>query len=171
MPQPDYVPLRPADRVRPTERLPAPDAWRPDRPADIETPRQPEGPRLGSAGPDQGYGVKLAKQFDDRLVLGAGEHIDDAIAGCLAVALKRAAVFGRAPVIYDFEFAYTLWGFLGGAPDDLVETRRGLFEVASHHYEAQRAIADAVPEPTLRLSPSEVSERLRAWKHLLKLQK
>ena len=39
--------------------------------------------------------------------------------GCLNIALKRASMFGRAPVIYDLEFAYSLFGFLGGAPAEL----------------------------------------------------
>lgn len=167
MPQPDYVPLRPADKVRPTERLPVPDGWMPDRPADLDVVRQPVGRQMGRPGPDQGYGLKLAKRFVDRLQLAKGEHAEDAIAGCLAVGLKRAASFGRAPVIYDFEFAFTLWGFLGGGPDELIEARRPLFEAAGHHYEDQRAIADAVPEDTLRLSPVQVAQQLADWRRLI----
>lgn len=124
---------------------------------------------MGQPGPDQGYGLKLAKRFADRLVLEQGEHLDDVIAGCLPVALRRAALFGRAPVIYDFEHAYTLWGFLGEAPTELVRARSQLFESASHHYEYQRVIADSVPEGTLRMSPAQVAERLSGWRDLLDL--
>ena len=77
--------------------------------------------------------------------------------------------FGRAPAIYDLIFAFTLWGFLGGAPDDLVAARAPLFRSAAHHYEAQRAIADAVRAETLRLTPEQVAERLDAWRELLDL--
>lgn len=167
MPQPDYVPLKATDRVRPAERLPVPDDWRPTRPGDITTVGQPTGPLTGSAGPDQGYGLKLARHFLDRIKLEEHEHAEDAVWGCLAVALKRASLFGRAPVIYDFEFAYTLWGFLDGAPSDLIEYRKSLFEAASHHYEDQRAIADAVPEETLRLTPAQVGGRLSSWRSLV----
>ncbi len=167
MPQPDYVPLRATDRVRPAERLPVPDDWRADRPGDIDTVGQPSGPRMGSAGPDQGYGLKLARHFLDRIKLGEHEHAEDAVMGCLAVALKRASLFGRAPVIYDFELAYTLWGFVGDAPSDFVAYRKPIFEAAGHHYEDQRAIADAVPESTLRMTPAQVAERIGTWRSLI----
>ena len=67
--------------------------------------------------------------------------------------MRRAARFGRAPVIHDLTLAFTLWGFLGGAPADLVAAREPLFRAASHHYQVQRTIADCVPESTLRLTP------------------
>jgi hypothetical protein len=169
MPQPDYVPLRSSDRVRPAERLPVPDAWRPDRPAEIRSVRQPTGTRMGNPGPDQGYGHKLAHHFADRLLLAEGEHLEDAVAGCLPVALKRAAIFGRAPVVHDFELAFTLWGFLGDAPNDLVAARAPLFEAAAEHYDDQRAIADAVPEETLRMTPAEVAAGVADWRRLIRL--
>jgi hypothetical protein len=91
----------------------------------------------------------------------------------LAVALKRASLFGRAPVIHDLTIAFTLFGFLDAdADDELVAWRRSLFEEVSnpHHYVEQRAIADLVPESTLRLSPSEVTARHDTdWRSLLDL--
>jgi hypothetical protein len=71
--------------------------------------------------------------------------------------------------VYDLTFAFTLWGFLGGAPEDLIEARGPLFRSASHHYLAQRAIADAVLEETLRLTPEGVAERIGQWRELLVL--
>jgi hypothetical protein len=51
-----------------------------------------------------------------------------------------------------------------------VALRRPLFEGASHHYEEQRDIADAVPESTLRLPHAEVATRFPAeWRTLLGL--
>src|SRR5438067_2496264 len=102
----------------------------------------PAGPRLGSQGPDLGYGMKLARRLLDRMAVPDGESADDALAGCFAVGTKRASSFGRAPVIYDFEIAFTLWGWTAGAPADLIAFRRPLFQGASHHYEYQRDIAD-----------------------------
>jgi hypothetical protein len=165
--QPDYVPLTAADRVRAVERLPPAGPWRADRPADLATPGMPKGPRLGSQGPDLGYGIKLARTFADRLVLTEGETVSDAIAGAFAVGTKRSSLFGRAPVIYDYELAFTLWGLLAGAPADLVAFRQPLFRGAAHHYEQQRAIADHVPEATLRLAPADVRSRLGEWRTLL----
>ena len=167
MPQPEYVPIASSDRVRPAERLPVPHQWRADRPADLDEPEQPSGPAMGTPGPDQGYGLKLARAFADRLVLSEGISVEDAIRGCLGVALRRAALYGRAPVLYDFELAFTLWGFLGGAPDEVVRERRPLFEAASHHYWDQRAISDRVPDETLGLTPAQVRDRLGDWRSLV----
>ena len=168
MAQPDYVPLAPNDKVRSPERLPAAKEWHATRPGELPGLRPPEGDMFGSQGPDQGYGLKLAKSFKDKLELTEGEHADDAISGCLGVGLKRASLFGRAPVIYDFELAFTLWGFLGDAPRDLVELRKSLFAEAGHHYWDQRVIVDRVPESTLRLTPAQVRERVAGgWRELL----
>ena len=169
MPQPDYVPISSADRVRPVERLPVPEGWRADRPAETWREGPPAGDRFGNVGPDQGYALKLARQFKDRLRLTSGEHAEDVVAGCVGVATKRAALFGRAPVVYDLELAFTLFGFLDGAPSELVEFRKPLFQAAEHHYWDQRAIADLVPESTLRLKPVDVAQRLNDWRSLLSL--
>lgn len=167
MAQPDFVPVSDGDRVRTADVLPSPGRWTASRPGEIEGLRPPEGRSFGSTGPDQGYGLKLAKRFVDRLELQEGEHAADAVSGCLAVALRRASRNGRAPVIYDFEFAFTLFGFLGGAPADLVEFRRPYFASASHDYWDQRGIADLVADETLALSPGDVRARLSDWPTLL----
>jgi hypothetical protein len=83
--------------------------------------------------------------------------------------MKRAAGYGRAPVIHDLTLAFTLWGFLVGAPADLVAAREPLFRSASHHYQVQRTIADCVPEATLRLTPVQVAERIDDWTQLIVL--
>ena len=167
MAQPDFVPMTLGDRVRTADVLPIPDRWEATRPGELEGLRPPEGRSFGNTGPDQGFGLKLAKRFKDRLELQSGEHAEDAISGCLAVALRRAAKFGRAPVIYDFELAFTLFGFLGGAPSDLLEFRRPYFDAASHDYWDQRDIADLVAEETLALSPADVRGRLSEWRSML----
>lgn len=166
MAAPDYVPVSLAQRPRPGKRLPPPLAWTATRPGDL-VGRQPVGRQLGSPGPDQGYGLALAKRFGDRLTLAVGEDTEDALAGCLAVALSRASLFGRAPVVYDLELAFTLFGYLGGGNDALVTFRRPLFTGVSHHYDDQRALADLVPESTLRLTPAQVRQRLGDWRSLL----
>jgi hypothetical protein len=167
VPQPEYVPLTEADKVRPVERMPVPDGFFLDRPGELPGLRPPVGPRFGSPGPDQGYGLKLARRLADRVVVASGEQVEDALAGGVLVGLKRASIFGRAPVIYDMELALTLWGFLGSPPADLVAFRQPLFEGASHHYWDQRGIVDRTPESTLRLTPAEVAGRLGEWRRLL----
>jgi alkanesulfonate monooxygenase SsuD/methylene tetrahydromethanopterin reductase-like flavin-dependent oxidoreductase (luciferase family) len=165
--QPSFVPIGEADQVRPAYQLTVPSIWTQSRPSELTSAVRPVGPQLGSPGPDQGFALKLAHRFVDRLILSAGESAEDAVAGCTAVGMRRCARFGRAPAIYDLTFAFTLWGFLGGAPDDLVTWRGPLFRSASHHYLAQRKIADSVREETLRLTPEEVAERLDDWRSML----
>ena len=167
MAQPEYVPLAAADRVRPAERLPPHGGWRQDRPAEIKKFGPPTGRFFGKPGPDQGYALTLAEAFRDRLQLQPGEHAADAIVGCLGVALRRASLFGRAPIMHDLTLAFTLWGFLGGAPEALLEYRFPLFSGASHEYGQQRDIVDRVAESTLRLTPDQVAERLAGdWRSL-----
>lgn len=167
MTQPEHVPLQASDRVRPSAILPPPGKWYLDRPAELTGLAPPSGPRFGSPGPDLGYGLKLAHRFEDRLQLADGEHHKDVVAGCFACGSRRAASFGRAPVIYDMEWAYTLWGYLGGAPDDLVVWRKPMFRGAAEHYWDQRKIVDAVRAETLKLSPAQVRARLESWRDLL----
>jgi hypothetical protein len=165
--QPPHVPLQESDRVRPSSLLPPPAAWYTDRPGELRQPIQPTGPRLGSPGTDLGYGLMLARRMEDRLEVPEGEHLEDAVAGCFACGARRAASLGRAPVIHDMEWAYGLWGYLGGAPDDLVRWRSDLFRGAAEHYWDQRRIVDTVKPETLRLTPAQVRDRLSSWKELL----
>ncbi len=160
MTQPDYVPLADTDRVRPSDRLPAPAAWVPDRPGDLSGVAPPSGRGFGSAGPDLGYGMKLALRLRDQLVLTEEESVEDAVAGCFACGARRASVFGRAPVIHDMRWSYTLWGFLGAAPESLVAFRVPRFRGAAHDYDVQRALVDGVAPAALRLTPEQVGERL-----------
>lgn len=147
--------------------LPPARSWSNDRPGALGA-SQPTGPGMGNPGPDQGYALRLARSFEDRLVLAGGEHAEDAVAGCIGVALRRASIFGRAPVIHDLTVAFTIWGFLGDAPPELVALRHPLFQAVSHHYADQRAIVDMVPEATLRLVHGEVVRRFPAdWRELL----
>lgn len=169
MAQPEYVPVTDRDRVRVSERLPTPGRWGFSRPGEVrQEGGQPRGAHFGVAGPDQGYALRLAERLVPKLVLQAGEHRDDAVAGCLGVALKRAAIYGRAPVLPDLELAFTLWGFLGDPPEALLAYRKPRFEAAAHHYNDRRAIVDSVPEDTLRSTPADVRARLAGeWRTLL----
>ncbi len=169
MTQPSFVPVVEADQVRRAHQLHVPAIWTTSRPSELRGTRAPAGAFLGTPGPDQGFALKLARRFEDRLVLAPGEHAEDAVWGCTAVAMRRSACFGRAPVIHDLTLAFTLWGFLDGAPADLVAAREPLFRAAAHHYQVQRSIADCVPESTLRLTPGQVAERLGGWRDLVEL--
>lgn len=166
MAAPEYVPTNRELQPRRGLPLPPPRRWIANRPAELGA-EQPHGPSLGTPGPDQGYALSLAARFHGRLTLdGVTEH--DAIAGCLGIALQRASHFGRAPVIHDLDIAFRIWGFLGGAPAELVSMRNPLFEAASHHYWDQRAIVDRIPTETLRMTHQDVAARFPAeWRVLV----
>ena len=169
MAAPQYVPSTLAEQPRRGLDLPPAGRWVSDRPGDLPS-RQPVGKQLGRPGPDQGYALKLARQFEARLQVVAPERPEDAVAGCVAVAMARSALFGRAPIVHDLDIAFRIWGFLGDAPSELIELRLPLFEACSHDYGAQRTIVDHVPEATLRLSHGEVASRFPGdWRSLLSL--
>ncbi len=139
-----------------------PESWVAGRPGELIDPGQPSGERLGVQGPDQGYALRLARQFDERLKLQQGEHRNDVVKGCVGVALKRAARYGRAPVKGDLEAAFGLFGFFDESPgSDLVAARRKLFEgVASHHhYREARDVVDLVPSDVLDGTVADVLAR------------
>lgn len=171
MAAPEHVPVDRSQPVRAYESPPRrPESWLSDRPAEVVEDGQPRGDRLGNQGPDQGYALLLARRFEGKLTLGSGEHEKDALAGAVGVALKRASLFGRAPVVHDLTIALTIWGFLGEAPKELVELRTHLFEEVwhPHHYAELRGVVDLVPEAVLRMTPAQATEAHRAdWRSLL----
>ena len=173
---PEYVPTRPGDEVRVYGSPPRrPESWWADRPADFaDEHRQPTGALLGNQGPDQGYALKLAPLLGPELVLTDGEHLHGALAGIVAVGLKRASILGRAPVIHDLRIAATLFGFLDQHADAvLVRLRRTLFEEVHHfhHYTELRHIADMIDPDVLRQSPEQVRARYDAgWRDQLTLE-
>lgn len=178
MAAPEFVPTKPNDHPRAYASPPRrDDDWQPDRPGElVTTGGQPsvDAGRMGAPGPDQGYLLKLVPLLRDELQLTAGEHRSDVETGGVAIAMKRASLFGRAPMIHDLRVAYTVWGFLdASAPAELVAERTARFEGVhhtAHHYPELRAVADAVPEATLRLNPAEAASASAAdWRSLLVL--
>jgi hypothetical protein len=170
MAAPKFAPLDPTAHPRGYESPPyVPDRWVADRPAEVDG-RQPTGRALGYQGPDQGYALTLASRVRPKLQLAPGESADDAIAGVVSIATRRASLYGRAPVMHDLTIALTAWGFLDPSPPaELVAKRRELFMgVGSEHgYFEARHIADMVPESTLRLTPDEANAAYPAnWREL-----
>jgi hypothetical protein len=172
MAAPKFTPVSPVDDARGYESPDhIPTGWTNNRPGDLRG-RQPQGALLGYQGPDQGYALALAGRLRDDLHLQKGDDADDALAGVTAIGLRRASLFGRAPVIHDLRIGATMWGFLDAdPPDELVWLRRRLFEGlanVAHHYGALRALVDSVPESTLRMTPEQVQTAYPAqWRDLL----
>jgi hypothetical protein len=169
---PRFRPVPPTERPRyyasPDH---VPEQWMPDRAGEIEG-FQPEGPQLAAQGPDQGYALRIASELRPKLQLQPGENGDDVIAGCLGVALRRASLYSRAPVVHDLNIAFTIWGFYDPQPPaDLVALRRTLFEglrLPGHHYTEKLSVAQMPPEATLRMTPSEVTAAYPAeWRRLV----
>ncbi|HSL74046.1 MAG TPA: hypothetical protein VK853_06250 [Ilumatobacteraceae bacterium] len=160
MAAPRFSPVPPTERPRYYEspdHVPA--SWMPDRPGEIEG-FQPTGPQLGAQGPDQGFALRIASRLRPKLQLQAGEHGDDVVHGCLGVALRRASLYSRAPVVHDLDIAFTIWGYFDPSPPaELVALRSELFEGlrhVGHHYTEARVVADMPPESTLRMTPDQV---------------
>jgi hypothetical protein len=138
--------------LAPGVRLPAARAWVADRPGDLAGP-QPTGRLMGRPGPNVGYAVVLAHRVRDRLALGRHESLDDVLAVVAELAMKRAASFGRAPVIADVETAAALFGYEGEVDPVFVSWRVESVHGASHEYGTRRALVDAVADSVLRMPP------------------
>lgn len=162
MTQPKFAPIAQEDEVRPAYRLEPPAPWRAARPGELRPAARVTVRGGGVPGPDQGYALHLARLFEDRLVLRPGERADDVLAGAVAIGLRRASLYGRAPVASDIELPLELFGYLTPATDELGEARRSRFAGLSHDYVTQRSLVESIPEETLRLTPDTLrSERDR----------
>ena len=173
MAAPEHVPVDRTQPVRAYESPPRrPESWLSDRPGEVIAAGQQRGEQLGHQGPDPGYALSLARRFEGKLTLTAGEHERDALAGAVAVAMKRASLFGRAPMIHDLKVALTVWGYLDEEPaKELVDLRKRLFEEVwhPHHYGELRRIVDLTPTSTLRLT-TEYAAQTHAtdWRSLVR---
>ena len=147
--------------LAPGVQLPPARAWRADRPGDL-VGGQPRGELFGSPGPNIGYALTLAERLRDRLSIAPHEHTEDALAVIGELAMKRAASYGRAPVMPDLEGAALLLGYLGDPPEDFVHWRAQALHDAAHDYPRRRAFCDSVDLDVLRLAPQALTGRLES---------
>ena len=137
-----------------------PDSWQLGRPGEIDG-KQPCGADLGFQGPNQGYILTLARLARNKIKVQPGESVDDAIRGSIGIALRRASMYGRAPVMHDLTFALTMWGWLiDYVPADLLARRKELFVGvgdAAHSYYETREIVGLVPETTYQLTINQLT--------------
>ncbi|MDZ4826705.1 MAG: hypothetical protein SGJ13_09630 [Actinomycetota bacterium] len=171
MPTDPYVPADPSARPRQQQNLPPgialPPAkhWVADRPGDLG-PRQPRGQLYGSPGPNVGYAYTLAERAAGEWALATHEERHDVIPVIAEIAGKRAALFGRAPVMPDVSIAAGLLGYDGTAEPDFAQVRRLIVHDAGHDYTRRRAIVDTVPEQLLRMTAEEFNASINEWRHL-----
>jgi hypothetical protein len=135
-------------------------SWRADRPGDLPGGVQPRGALMGWPGPNIGYALLLTRRVVDSSQRSPLERAEDVEAVVAALAMKRAASFGRAPVAQDVEAAALVLGYLGSPSPEFVELRAQAVYDAHHDYEAVRTIVDAVPLEVLRLAPSALASRV-----------
>jgi hypothetical protein len=143
---------RQAANLAPGVRIPPAHSWHASRPGDLEA-GQPVGGLLGRPGPNVGYALALTNRMRDSLSLAPHESIDDAVAAVSELAMRRAASFGRAPVMADVEAAATVLGYTGDAPAGFATWRADAVHGADHEWAVRRAVVDAVPESALRKPP------------------
>ncbi len=130
--------------------LPPSREWRADRPGDLAGGVQPTGDLFGSPGPNVGYALRLVHRASPGFELAPGEHREDAEAVVAAVAMKRAASFGRGPTVTDVDRAATLLGYRGGADAQTAAQRADAVAGAHHEYGRCRHVADQVDLEVLR---------------------
>ena len=169
MPTDPFVPSELADRPRHKQNLPPglapPPArdWRADRPGDLGGV-EPEGSLLGRPGPNVGYAYTLAARARDGLRISPHEHAEDVIAVIAEIAGKRAARFGRAPVMGDIDVAISLLGYDGVIDGPFLDLRIRLSHEASHSYIKRRALVDAVPDALLALPMPKLLDQVDDWR-------
>jgi len=167
-----YVPTRPEDAPRRSIAIPPAAGWKAARPGDLEPAAGSggKGVLFGTPGPDSGYALTLAERFHDRITPVPPETVHDAEALAAQVAMRRGGLFGRAPVRADVELGFTLFGWLGDAPADLVEWRRLAVARVGHDYPRRVGLVERIPEWVVRQTPEQIRARMGDWRHLLGLE-
>lgn len=121
----------------------------------------PQGGLYGNHGPDIGYAYRLVHMVSDKLHLAAGESRHDVEGGGIAVAMRRAALCGRAPILADLDVAFTIWGYYDDQPaSGLRVLRAEMFEGSGnpiHGYDLRREISNVVSEHALLMTPPAVT--------------
>ena len=178
--EPDNVvptdPFVPADPDRPAAPAAEPAAGRraaargatggPTGPA-TSGRRSPHGALLGWPGPNVGLRVHARRSVRATgSQLGRTSTSTTSIAVVAEIAGKRAASFGRAPVMGDVDVAIALLGYDGAADDDVRRAARpDSCTRPAHSYPRRRAIVDAVPEELLLRRQAPSSTRwLESWR-------
>jgi hypothetical protein len=167
MPTDPFVSPDPDDKPRQQQNLPPgvayPPAksWTATRPGD-QPVGQARGPLRGAPGPNIGWAYTLVNRVKDRFKLAPSEYVGDAAAVVAEVASRRAASYGRAPVIRDVEFAASVFGY--DTNDDFATARARLVYDAAHDYYRRRAVFDSVPDELLRAAANDVRTASAQWR-------
>lgn len=153
MSQPSYAPVKRLDKPVSYRQLRTPNLTGLERPAELRGPKAGKVPQLsGFPGPDQGYVLNFVKELISEVQLAEGENVNDVKWGLVLFALKRASLFGRAPVKKDLEAAANFFGFFSKEHDaEFLSKRKEILRGVSHSYERQREFAEQLPVDILSL--------------------
>jgi hypothetical protein len=156
MAQPSFSPVTIKDKVGHYHPLENPERMSFSRPAELRGQNPSPIPALsGNPGPDQGYALKLANELINQLNIKTEQNVADVKYALVIFALKRASLFGRAPVKKDLECGAFLLGYLSeDLEPDFIKKRSELIKGLAHNYEYQRRFASLLTEEILLL-PSE----------------
>ena len=171
MPTDPFVPSELGDRPRQQQNLPPglalPPArdWRADRPGDLGRARPPER-RAARPARVRTSATRTRSRRGRRTGSASSphEHADDVDRGVAEIAGKRAAPFGRAPVIGDIDVAIALLGYDGTADDAFVELRARLVHDAAHDYTAPARARRRGPRGAPAPARPALAERVAAWR-------
>jgi hypothetical protein len=164
---PEYVPTGFADRVRRLEsEMPA----LPTRRGPREHPGGPSsglfGRFQGRPAPDAGYALHLAGCFAGQVELALGEDRRDALMAGAILGIARASGFGRAPIATDVRVGLELLGYLGDAPENLIQWRRRALQGIHRDVPRQLQLLGADRE-VLGMDPAQARSVLAHWRRLL----
>lgn len=137
---------------------PTPSGWKSDRPGDTYKERDTDSDvLLGNAGPNIGYALKLASQKIHGYFLLESEHEHDVKVLLSEIAMRRAANFGRAPIVQDLDFAAHLLGYDKESKSGEDKWRPRLVHGCGHDEHKRRRIVNSVPDEIIK-HKDEVSE-------------
>jgi hypothetical protein len=170
MAQPFFRPTEKSFRVRASYRLRTPPKFELKRVGEIRPEvGDPEPDYINSfPGPDQGFGLLLIENALKDINLSHEENKHDVISAFGALVTKRAAYFGRAPIVSDVKYILLLFGYQTDKPinkeleSKLIAKRRLMFLGAAHSYEIQRKIAHTVSLDVLSRDINYLKNNLEA---------
>ncbi|MCB0975228.1 MAG: hypothetical protein KDB86_11815 [Actinobacteria bacterium] len=147
--------------------VPATKAWVAERPGELIY-GQPHGAMLGSPGPDQGYALTLLRAAKTWIQYGPHEQPHDGDALLSALAIRRAALFGRAPTMVDLKIAAAILGMDGNGAPAQIDWRTRVGRGAHHHLDEVHHAIDGVPNEVLKSPLAKISNR--SWEDNIGLE-
>lgn len=129
---------------------PVPQAWIGNRPGDDLLQKKDNELLLGNPGPNIGYALKIVNNEFDTLYLVEHENEHDVVALLAEIAMRRASVFGRAPVKADVVLAAHILSYDVEPTQGEEKWRPQLIHNCSHDEHRRRQIVNSVPQMIIK---------------------